>query len=212
MRTVFGACCVLGLLTAACGPRAGASMDPADPPPHLQVGVASWYGHPFTGRPTASGEIFDPRAMTAASRTLPLGTVVQVTNLRNGRKVLVRINDRGPYSGGRILDVSEAAARSLGFHRAGTAQVAIDWPPQSQAELENRGSKPYFVQLGTFDSAPRAQRLRRGASAHADSVAMHQGADYIHVHAGPYEKRTGAEEALDRLQQAGFVAAVIQVP
>jgi rare lipoprotein A len=212
MRTLLGASAALALLAVGCGPRAGDSVDPASPPEHLQVGIASWYGHPFTGRPTASGEIYDPRLMTAASRTLPLGAVVQVTNLRNGRKVLVRINDRGPYSRGRILDCSEAAARKLGYHHAGTAKVAIDWPPQASATSEASKSSRYWVRLGAFESAQRARRLRRGASAHADSVALYRGSDYIHVHAGPYDKRRGAEAALGRLQQAGYLAALVQTP
>ncbi|MCB1479103.1 MAG: septal ring lytic transglycosylase RlpA family protein [Rhodobiaceae bacterium] len=88
-------------------------------------GRASWYGPGFHGRKTASGERFNMNAMTAAHRSLPFGTKVRVTNKRNGRSVVVRINDRGPYSGGRILDVSKAAASRLGLVASGTAPVTV---------------------------------------------------------------------------------------
>jgi rare lipoprotein A len=90
------------------------------------VGLASYYGPGFHGRRTASGEIFDMHELVAAHRTLPLGTVARVTNLTNHRSVVVRINDRGPYVKGRILDVSKAAAKSLEFIRAGTTRVRIE--------------------------------------------------------------------------------------
>ena len=88
-------------------------------------GVASWYGDPFHGRQTASGEVYDMEAMTAAHRTLPFGTVVRVDNLDNGRSVTLRINDRGPFIRGRNLDVSRAAARELGMLQAGLARIEI---------------------------------------------------------------------------------------
>jgi rare lipoprotein A len=92
----------------------------------IQVGVASWYGRAHAGRPTASGEPFDPDAMTAAHRTLPLGTVVRVTNVENGRAVTVRINDRGPVDTTRIIDLSRRAAEVLGFRATGTARVKLE--------------------------------------------------------------------------------------
>ncbi len=89
-----------------------------------QTGVASWYGPNFAGRTTASGEVFDPAAFTAAHRTLPLGSIVEVTRLANDARVVVRINDRGPYVGGRIIDLSHTAARAIGI--TGTGRVRID--------------------------------------------------------------------------------------
>lgn len=89
------------------------------------VGMASWYGGKFHGRLTANGERFNKEAMTAAHRRLPFGTCVQVRNLGNGREVEVRINDRGPYAKGRLIDVSEAAARKLGFIDQGVAKVEL---------------------------------------------------------------------------------------
>ena len=88
-------------------------------------GVASWYSYPARTRRTATGEWFDPGQMTAAHKTLPLPCEVEVTNLENGRKVRVRVNDRGPYADGRIIDLSRAAADRLGFARAGTTRVRV---------------------------------------------------------------------------------------
>lgn len=92
----------------------------------FQSGVASFYANKFHGRQTANGEIFDNGAMTAAHKTLEFGTIVRVTNRRNGREVVVRINDRGPWIKGRVIDLSRAAAREIGMIRRGTARVDIE--------------------------------------------------------------------------------------
>ena len=92
----------------------------------LETGTASWYGPGFAGRPTASGEIFDPLAMTAAHPELPLGTEVVVVNLANGREARLRINDRGPFIGDRVIDVSKSAAKVLGFYYTGLAEVRVE--------------------------------------------------------------------------------------
>ena len=91
-----------------------------------ELGLASWYGEEFEGNPTASGEIYDMNELTAAHRTLPLGTRIRVTNLRNQRSFIVRINDRGPFIENRFLDLSMAAARKLGFKGAGLALVRAE--------------------------------------------------------------------------------------
>jgi rare lipoprotein A len=102
-----------------------------------QVGTASWYGDYFQGKQTASGEPYDMRDFTAAHRTLPLGSYVRVTNLRNGNAVVVRINDRGPVVDGRIIDVSYNAARALGFKERGLQKVRLDlYQPTTMARLE----------------------------------------------------------------------------
>ncbi|AFY68996.1 rare lipoprotein A [Thalassoporum mexicanum PCC 7367] len=90
------------------------------------TGMASWYGPGFNGRQSASGEIFNQNALTAAHRTLPFGTKVKVTNVHNGQSVVVRINDRGPFSGGRIIDLSKAAAGAIGLIRSGVAPVKVE--------------------------------------------------------------------------------------
>ena len=91
-----------------------------------EVGLASWYGEPHHGRPTASGEIFDMTRLTAAHRTLPLGTRLRVVNLENGRTVRVRVNDRGPYVDGRVLDLSREAARALDMVERGVVPVKLE--------------------------------------------------------------------------------------
>lgn len=197
----------LALLGAGCGARRDGSTDPARGD-HLQVGTASWYGDPFTGRPTATGEIYDPNGMTAASRTLPLGSVVLVTNLHNGRQAVVRINDRGPYVGERILDCSEGLARKLGFHGKGLTPVAIDWPPAgTEASDEGR----YWLQIGAFNNHTSARKLRDRAAAHAPSVVLHRTESITRVHAGPYRRRRNAETTLAELRQAGFAGIVVRL-
>jgi rare lipoprotein A len=106
-------------------------------PKPFQVGSASWYGKQFHGRTTASGEDFDMFEFTAAHRTLPLGTFVKVTNLKNGKWIVVRVNDRGPYVGNRIMDLSYSAARMLNF-RDGVERVRIDLIQPEHLAL-NRG-------------------------------------------------------------------------
>ena len=102
-----------------------------------QVGTASWYGDSFQGKQTASGEPYDMLDFTAAHRTLPLGTLVRVTNLKNGKTVVVRINDRGPVPDSRIIDVSYIAARALGFRERGVEKVRVDlYQPATVAQLE----------------------------------------------------------------------------
>ena len=135
----------LPLLAAAQASAPARRPPPADPAEarervrEASRGMASWYGLAFQGKPTASGEPYDPEALTAAHRTLPFGTVVEVRSLVNGRTVRVRINDRGPHSQGRVIDLSEAAARELGLHGRGTKLVEMkvvgrkDAPPPAAA-------------------------------------------------------------------------------
>jgi rare lipoprotein A len=131
-----------------------------------QEGLASWYGEECAGCPTASGEIFNPSQLTAAHRTLPFGTMLTVTNKQNGRKVIVRINDRGPFISGRIIDVSQAAAEQLGMIGQGSAHVIIERAEMEDAALLHNGEiaildsprrllavspqKTYFVQIGVY--------------------------------------------------------------
>lgn len=124
-----------------------------------ETGIASWYGPGFDGRRTANGERYDMDAMTAAHPTLPMPSVVRVTNLDNGRSVILRINDRGPFARSRIIDVSRQAARTLGFQGAGTAKVrvAILAPESRQlklAALNSRAGKAEQIQVA---AAPRAE-------------------------------------------------------
>ncbi len=112
------------------GQKTKTRLVPVEKSPQLSyqrswVGLSSWYGEDFHGKKTANGEIFDMYGLTAAHKTLPLGTKVRVTNLKNNRSVVVLINDRGPYVDGRILDLSYGAAKALGFEHLGTAKVHI---------------------------------------------------------------------------------------
>lgn len=98
---------------------------PHEQPDYNEVGLASWYGGHHQGRPTANGERFDKNAITAAHKTLPLPSVVEVTNLDNGKRIRVRVNDRGPFVDGRIIDLSQEAAKRLGFEGKGLAKVRV---------------------------------------------------------------------------------------
>jgi peptidoglycan lytic transglycosylase len=122
---------------------------PKEDPFYDETGVASWYGRDFHGKSTANGERYDMEALTGAHRTLPMPTVVRVTNLENGRSIRLRVNDRGPYARGRIIDVSRRAAQLLGFQDQGTARVRVQFegradvgaaPPQNDAEIASRPS------------------------------------------------------------------------
>jgi rare lipoprotein A len=114
----------------------------AKPKPY-QVGTASWYGENFEGKPTASGEPYEMHDMTAAHLTLPLGSYVKVTNLRNGRAVVVRVNDRGPIVPGRIIDLSYGAAQALQFRAKGLQRVRLDLiNPQASQTVAQNATKP----------------------------------------------------------------------
>jgi len=130
---------------------------PSTPVPIIQGerGIASWYGHPYHGRPTASGEIYNMYDMTAAHRTLPFGTRVAVHDLENGQDVTVRINDRGPFIEGRIIDLSYAAAQAM--HMPGIAQVRLEI-----LDLQEAAAVPgiFAVQVGAFRNQSNAERLK----------------------------------------------------
>lgn len=120
----------------------------------VQAGVASWYGHPFDGRLTASGEIYDMEKMTAAHRTFPFGTVLRVENLVNGKTTQVRVNDRGPFVRDRIIDLSHAAAQSISMPGIANVRLqVISMPPTRAAEV-------FAVQVGAFAQRAEADKLR----------------------------------------------------
>jgi rare lipoprotein A len=105
---------------------------------YKEKGLASWYGNPFHGRKTASGEVYNMHEISAAHKTLPLHTWVEVRNLKNNKKIILRINDRGPFVDGRIIDLSQAAAKKLGVYMPGTAPVLVIALPPSKANQLNR--------------------------------------------------------------------------
>lgn len=132
---------------------------------YSEEGIASWYGPGFHGKLTANGERYNQKAMTAAHKTLPLPTLVKVDNLENGKSVIVRVNDRGPYSKGRIIDLTEVAARRLGMIDKGTARVRVSVLSEdpdcyiSHGERVNIDRGDFAVQIGAFSVADNAERL-----------------------------------------------------
>jgi len=144
---------------------------PRYPKEGLETGLASWYGNEFQGRPTSNGEVFDTNDMTAAHRTLPFGTHVMVTNLENDRSVVVRINDRGPFVAGRIIDLSYAAARVLGVVGPGTARVRLETLRGIGAPRGN-GTAVVWIQVGAFSVQENAYALKRRLETSYPGVAV----------------------------------------
>jgi rare lipoprotein A len=180
-------------------PRRG--VIPAIPaiPSGNEAGLASWYGHPYHGRASASGEIYDMEQMTAAHRTLPFGAMVRVHDLDNEKSVDVRINDRGPFVDGRIIDLSHAAARAIEMIGPGTARVQLEIlsaPPAVQP--------PQFgVQVGAFRNRDSAESLRRAMAAKYGSARLVQRADtpgLWHVVVGREPTQAGAAALSDRIR------------
>lgn len=191
----------------------------------VQEGVASWYGSDFHGRPTSSGERYDMDAMTAAHKTLPLGTWVKVTKLAGGTSIIVRINDRGPFVQGRIIDLSRKAARTLHMLGPGTAQVRIEAVQVAEmhqeqgrtywdaAPVPDLRAGPFTVQVGAFQTRTNACAVRDRISALIDDVRI-SGAgfrdDGLHrVHAGRYHDLIEAHIVAARLREAGYAGMVV---
>jgi len=133
------------------------TVPPDAVPLFTEAGTASWYGTPYHNRQSSNGEIYDMNAMTAAHRTLPLNSIVRVTNLRSGAATLVRITDRGPFVEGRVIDLSLAAAKAIDVWRAGTAAVKLE-VFETPAPLDNGGR--WCVQIGAFREQRAAEELR----------------------------------------------------
>ncbi|MBN2810117.1 MAG: septal ring lytic transglycosylase RlpA family protein [Deltaproteobacteria bacterium] len=125
-----------------------------------EQGIASWYGHPFHGCPTASGEIYDMNGLTAAHKELPLGSRVLVTNLENNRQVEVLINDRGPFIKNRIIDLSRTGAQKLGMQENGTAMVRLDITELPKTIPDSQES-PFAIQFGAFRNQAHALSLEK---------------------------------------------------
>jgi rare lipoprotein A len=143
--TLAGAALVV--FVGVAGARAASPADHLKPAGHhhwYEFGIASWYGHFFQGKTTASGEPFNENALTCAHRTLPLGSVLKVTNLRNNRSVIVTVNDRGPVPRDRVIDLSKAAAEDLGFSERGLTPVKVELigPSSEVAQLTSPGPPP----------------------------------------------------------------------
>ena len=197
---------------------------------YQQQGIASWYGKKFHGRPTASGERYDMYAMTAAHKSLPLPTYVEVTNLANNRRIIVRVNDRGPFIDGRIIDLSYAAAQKLDMVRDGTVNVLVRAigaeaagksgadsgvaakivaPDNSSASANTHAQQQIFIQLGAFAERANAEqllnRLVRSRFAGVHIVTTEQADNVLHrVRIGPLATMTLADHTLIELQRLGI--------
>lgn len=224
-RTRLGAPQVAGLVVlvftlhctrppATFTPRRSASVTPPLPPDSqdfVEEGVASWYGGDedgFSGRPTASGETFDPGKLTCAHRTLPLGSLIEVKNLENGRHDIFRVNDRGPFIKGRILDLSWQGAKDLGFLGKGVARVrihtvdALGAPAPLDPSLDHLD--PYVVQVAALSDPGNVEALRDqledafGPVTTQDAVTS-EGISVKRVRVGNYTSRRDAEKAAEQI-------------
>jgi rare lipoprotein A len=175
------------------------------------LGTASWYGPGFDGNRTSSGEIYDQYDLTAAHQTLPLGTRVAVTNLLNGREVEVRINDRGPFVKGRSIDLSYAAARTLGAIGPGTIPVRIEVLGADGVQL---AAVAYTVQVGAFADRDNAVRLQRLLAKRFDGVyvAPLDGASghYYRVRVGRFGRRDEAMALARAVAPLGLPAVIVE--
>lgn len=202
----------------------GKTYHPQESYTHEETGIASWYGPGFDGKRTANGERFDKRELTAAHRTLQMPSLIRVTNLDNGKSLIVRVNDRGPFSKGRVLDVSEKAAELLGFKNIGTAKVKVQVLKQESIQLaeaakrgqdtsgyevamnSNRGMQPISapimpVEVGDIVPPP-------GVSGHArdgrfypdhDVKQMPVSPTTIYVQAGSFSNKGNADRLAEKL-------------
>jgi rare lipoprotein A len=190
---------------------------------YSERGIASWYGHPFHGRPTSSGERYDMNEMTAAHTSLPLPTWVEVTNLTNGKRIVVKVNDRGPFVGKRVIDLSYAAATALDIVGPGTARVevrALDGPPR-EATAERRDGRrqpsvspderagavtsaaPPPTPAKPADSRPPASSRSRVGTPPADQ------SERLFAQAGKFTRRADAVRLVNELRAQGFVNAFV---
>jgi rare lipoprotein A len=173
----------------------------------VQYGVASWYGKDFHGKSTSSGEIYDMHQLTCAHNTLPLGTVVMVTNLENGRSLELKVNDRGPFIKERIIDVSYAAAQILGMWEKGTAYVKVEGVGPLIEVIQK-----FTLQVGSFIDENNAQKLAEQLRKSFENVyvttveTMTQ--KYHRVRVGQFETKESALSVAERLSRMGFKVLV----
>ena len=200
--------------------------------PSKERGLASWYGRMFHGRKTASGETYDMFAMTAAHKTLPLPSYVKVTNVKNGLSVVVRVNDRGPFHAGRIIDLSYAAAARIGIAAAGSGLVEVErvfeaspqvavvaTAPPPLADIETpmvaQEASTLWLQLGAFSSADNAEAFRLKAAASLpwmlEPIEVSPRDGLYRVRLGPYRNRSEAVAIADRVRESlGFAPALVR--
>jgi rare lipoprotein A len=201
-RLALAALLLCQILAVACS----SNRKPAAPPTlgvPVERGIASWYGPKFNGRMTASGERYDMNALTAAHPSLPFGTRIGVRNTRTGREVVVRVNDRGPYSRNRILDLSYAAAREVGVVGPGTASVEVYLVPAT-------GVPPRFtVQVGAFSETDKAAALQREMARIYPEAVVSSDGTWSRVQIGAFDERDQAESLRRELASIGMSAVVV---
>jgi rare lipoprotein A len=201
--------------------------------PYKQRGVASWYGKRYHGQKTSSGEIYDMYALSAAHTVLPLPSYARVTNVANGKSVVVRVNDRGPFHEDRLIDLSYAAAHRIGIIGQGSAMVEVEAIIPGSSEAPPAAPAPpvpapvpvaapvsneaggIFVQLGAFsveeNAAAFLRKMRIDLGWLAGSMQLHRGDGLYKVHAGPYADRAEAERAAERIRkELGFKPFVLK--
>ncbi len=175
---------------------------------YRETGTASWYGRKFHGRSTSSGEPYDMYELTAAHKELPLPSYARVKNLENGREIIVRINDRGPFHGDRIIDLSYAAAAQLGFLDNGTAKVRVETIATGTARSDNPANPALYLQTGAFSNARNARGLaKRLEEMGLDRVFVSPTASdppLYRVRIGPYPDAEGLADARQRLAEQGI--------
>ncbi|PWB77437.1 MAG: septal ring lytic transglycosylase RlpA family protein [Candidatus Methylomirabilota bacterium] len=173
--------------------------------PSGETGLASWYGHPYHGRRTSNGEVYDMYQLTAAHREIPLGSWVEVINLTNGRSLTVRVNDRGPFIDGRIIDLSYASAQLLGVVGPGTAPVRVRL---TQLPQQAPGPARYSVQVASFISESNALALKAELEQKVSGVylveAAIDGEVYHRVRVGRFASHAEAKTTAERLASLGY--------
>ena len=214
---IFARTVLAASLLVACSSRGhGAAMPLASYGGYDASGVASWYGEEAAGHRTASGDLFDPDGITAAHRSLPLGSLAEVTSVDNGRSVVVRINDRGPGRRDRIIDLSRGAARALGTDRLSIAAVRVRAlapgsrvgivsgdtvmaAPRPSAAVPSSATGQYIVQIASFSIRVRAQALADILSAQVFAAG-----NLWRVRLGPIRGAAAAQEARDAMAARGY--------
>ena len=197
----------------ACASHPPARTVPYTPPAPgwTEEGVASWYGgrDGFEGKPTASGEIYDSSLLTAAHRELPLGTVVDVTNLNSERTVRVRINDRGPFVVGRVIDLSRAAAEKIGLIGPGTGPVRVTVVTPGVPQEMSSPTGRWAVQVGSFADQLRAERHAERVRGTGRAAFLEPYRGLTRVKVGPFDGRREAERELQLLEDDGFEGIIV---
>lgn len=200
----------------ACAPKKEIRYIPYDPSqkiPYRAVGLASWYGPEFHGRRTANGEIYDMYAMTAAHRTLPFNVRVRVTNLENGKRAEFRINDRGPFVSGRIIDLSKSGAEALGFLSKGTARVEIETIGFAGGKAPQRDGT-FSIQVGAFLDKENAERFRARLEKRHSPVRIlpfeTQAGKFYRVRLGNFRTEEEAQRYLENLPSEEFQGFIVR--